>query len=89
MQIAARDALREGLLRYHGGRGWTGPIATIDVGKGDLKSQLASSPSGISYKDWRVGVVTAAAGNRRGSALPTGRSAAGPACPTRSRSAMT
>ena len=63
MQIAARDALREGLLRYHGGRAWTGPIATIDVSGGDWAGQLASSPLGISYKDWRVGVVTSRAGS--------------------------
>ncbi|MCU0948995.1 MAG: transglycosylase domain-containing protein, partial [Porphyrobacter sp.] len=63
MQIAARDALREGLLRYHGGRGWTGPIATIDVSEGNWAGQLASSPLGINYKDWRVGVVTARSGS--------------------------
>jgi penicillin-binding protein 1A len=62
MQLAARDALREGLLRYHGGRAWTGPIATIAVSEGNWASQLASSPLGISYKDWRVGVVTARSG---------------------------
>lgn len=63
MQDAARDALREGLLRYHGGRGWTGPIATIDVSAGNWASQLASSPLGIRYKDWRVGVVTQRSGS--------------------------
>ncbi|PLK25090.1 penicillin-binding protein [Porphyrobacter sp. TH134] len=62
MQLAARDALREGLLRYHGGRAWAGPIATIDVGDGNWASQLQSSPLGISYKDWRVGVVTSRSG---------------------------
>lgn len=62
MQLAARDALRDGLLRYHGGRAWTGPIATIDVGEGDWASQLQSSPLGISYKDWRIGVVTSRQG---------------------------
>lgn len=62
MQTAARDALREGLLRYHGGRAWAGPIATLDVSKGNWASQLQSSPLGISYKDWRVGVVTTRSG---------------------------
>ena len=62
MQAAARDALREGLLRYHGGRAWAGPIATIDVSEGNWASQLQSSPLGISYKDWRVGVVTRRSG---------------------------
>lgn len=63
MQEAARDALREGLLRYHGGRGWDGPIATIDVSAGNWASQLASSPLGIRYKDWRLGVVTQRSGS--------------------------
>jgi penicillin-binding protein 1A len=63
MQDAARDALREGLLRYQGGRGWYGPIATLDVSKGNWASQLASSPLGIRYKDWRVGVVTQRSGS--------------------------
>ncbi|MEQ5786552.1 transglycosylase domain-containing protein [Erythrobacter sp. NFXS35] len=63
IQLAARDALREGLLRYHGGRAWTGPIATIDVGDGNWASQLQSSPLGISYKDWRIGVVTSRSGS--------------------------
>ncbi|MGY6551974.1 MAG: penicillin-binding protein 1A [Erythrobacter sp.] len=63
MQAAARDALREGLLRYHGGRGWGGAIATIDVSDGSWARQLASSPLGIRYKDWRVGVVTQRSGS--------------------------
>ncbi|MFN4019258.1 MAG: penicillin-binding protein 1A [Erythrobacter sp.] len=62
MQIAARDALREGLLRYHGGRAWTGPLATIDVSQGNWAGQLQSSPLGISYKNWKVGVVTSRSG---------------------------
>ncbi|WDA40770.1 penicillin-binding protein 1A [Erythrobacter sp. BLCC-B19] len=62
MQLAARDALREGLLRYHGGRAWSGPIATIDLSEGSWAGQLQSSPLGISYKDWRVGVVTQRSG---------------------------
>ena len=63
MQLAARDALREGLLRYHGGRGWSGPIATIDVGGDDWAGQLQSSPLGINYRDWKVGVVTSRSGS--------------------------
>ena len=58
LQVAARDALRAGLVRYHGSRGWSGSIATIDVGQGNWASQLASSYLGIRYRDWRVGVVT-------------------------------
>jgi penicillin-binding protein 1A len=63
MQAAARDALRAGLLRYHGNRGWTGPVATLNPDNGELTAQLASANLGISYQDWRVGVVTDLAGN--------------------------
>lgn len=62
IQLAARDALREGLLRYHGGRAWTKPIATIDVREGNWASQLQSSPLGLSYRDWKIGVVTSRSG---------------------------
>jgi len=62
MQTAAQRALRAGLIRFSGGRAWHGPIATIDPGKGDLTEQLAATNIGINYQNWRVGVVTARAG---------------------------
>lgn len=58
LQDAARNALRDGIMRYHGSRGWSGPVATIDLGEGNWASQLQSSYLGINYKDWRIGVVT-------------------------------
>lgn len=63
MQKAASDALRQGLVRYHGRRGWTGPVATIDFDDGPWASQLASSNLGINYKDYRIGLVTKRSGN--------------------------
>jgi penicillin-binding protein 1A len=63
LQEAARDALRAGLRRYHGNRGWTGSIATIDVSDGNWASQLASSYLAVRYENWRVGVVTSRSGN--------------------------
>ncbi len=59
LQEAARDALRAQLISYHGNRGFTGPIATLNPDNGDLTAQLASSNIAINYRDWRVGVVTA------------------------------
>ncbi|WP_425594641.1 penicillin-binding protein 1A [Qipengyuania aurantiaca] len=58
LQDAARDALRAQLLRYHGNRGYTGPIATLNPDNGDLHGQLLSSNISINYEDWRIGVVT-------------------------------
>ena len=63
LQKAATDSLRAGLLRYWGSRGWNGPIATIDMSKGNWRGQLQSSYLSIRYKDWRVGVVTSRDGN--------------------------
>ncbi len=62
MQDAARNSLRDAMLRYHGNRGWAGPIATINPENGDLTSQLRSSYLSINYDDWRVGVITARSG---------------------------
>lgn len=63
LQDAARNALRRGMVRYHGRKGWNGPIATIDMGEGSWASQLASSFLGINYEGWRVGVVTQRSGS--------------------------
>ncbi len=68
MQDAARKALRQGLVRYHGSRGWSGPIATINFDDGAWDSQLASSNISVNYENWRVGVVT----NRSGSSATIG-----------------
>ena len=62
LQSAARKSLRRGLFRYHGNKGWKGPIATIDFDDGSWQSQLQSSFLSISYEDWRVGVVTERSG---------------------------
>lgn len=56
LQDATRDALRAGLRRFHGQRGWTGPIAHIDDME-TWQSQLISSYKTIDYEDWRVGVI--------------------------------
>lgn len=63
MQDAARKSLRRGMVRYHGSKGWRGPIATIDLSEGSWSSQLASSFLGINYEGWRIGVVTERSGS--------------------------
>ncbi len=62
LQDAARNSLRAAMLRYHGNRGFTGPLATLNPDNGDLTSQLASSYLSINYEDWRIGVVTSRSG---------------------------
>jgi penicillin-binding protein 1A len=56
-QELTTKALRDGLLRYHGGRGWTKPLATIPMDDGKWQSRLASSNIGISYSNWRIAVT--------------------------------
>lgn len=72
MQEAARASLRKGLLRYHGGRGWAGPVAEIKEEDGDIRSQFASSPIDINYEDWTVAMVTERAGGRTSMLLRNG-----------------
>ena len=62
MQNAVRDALRAGLLRYHGNRGWAGPIAHIDD-MDTWQTQLIVSNLNIDYQEWRIGVITSRSGS--------------------------
>lgn len=56
MQAGVRTALRNGLLRYDAGKGWSGPVATIQMDD-KWASRLASSFKSIDYQDWRIAVV--------------------------------
>ncbi|APG63617.1 penicillin-binding protein [Sphingorhabdus lutea] len=58
IQISTTNALRDGLMRYHGSRGYYGPLGgkTIDMAKGSWASQLAAANMDLDYRDWRVGV---------------------------------
>ncbi len=57
IQKATQDALRAGMLRYHAGQGFKGPIAHIDINPDRWQTQLLVLNKTINYKDWRVGVV--------------------------------
>jgi penicillin-binding protein 1A len=56
MQDAAAQALRDGLTKFDGGRGWRNTGLTIDVSK-DWSGQLDRAPVGVGYPDWRKAVV--------------------------------
>ena len=57
MQNAAAAALRDGLVRFDGGRGWKDLGLTIDLGKGDWAGQLDRAPVGTGYPDWIKAVI--------------------------------
>ena len=63
MQEAARDALRTGLLRYHAGQGWRGPVAHLDLDPENWQSQMALVNKSVDYEKWRVGVILANSGS--------------------------
>ncbi len=60
-QNYAETALREGLLRFDHGRGWSGPIAKIDISH-NWQQAFAARNIGVDYQDWRTAVVLAKGG---------------------------
>jgi penicillin-binding protein 1A len=56
LQQAAERSMRQAMMRYHGGRGWPGPLGTIEVDD-QWQSRLQSTFIGIDFDDWRVAVV--------------------------------
>ncbi len=72
LQDLAAQALRDGLLRYDRGRGWSGPIAHKDI-EGDAWLQtLLNTNIGLDYGNWRAGIVIARAGSGSGDAWTIG-----------------
>jgi len=57
MQRAAREALRAGLLRYHAGKGWRGPVEHVKLDRENWQSQLVVLNKSVNYQDWRIGMV--------------------------------
>ena len=62
MQTAAANALREGLARFDGGRGWRDLEKSIDI-SGDWSGLLDRTPVGTGFPDWRKAVVLSKEGN--------------------------
>ncbi|AYJ86171.1 PBP1A family penicillin-binding protein [Sphingomonas paeninsulae] len=61
LQTYAQDALRDGLLRFDRGHGWSGPSGHIAMDD-EWPGKFAAANIGISYKDWRTAVVLAKTG---------------------------
>lgn len=62
MQSYAEAALRDGLVRYDRGKGWSGPIKELDA-SGNWSQTLAGANLGAGYPDWRVAMVLDKSGN--------------------------
>ena len=61
MQDAAALALREGLAKFDGGRGWRDTELSIDV-DGDWQTQLRVTALGTGFDDWKKAVVLSKSG---------------------------
>ncbi|HEU5284880.1 MAG TPA: PBP1A family penicillin-binding protein, partial [Sphingomicrobium sp.] len=61
MQAAAAEALREGLAKFDGGRGWRDPGLSVDISS-DWAGQLDRAPVGTGFPDWRKAVVLSKTG---------------------------
>ncbi|MBC8131218.1 MAG: penicillin-binding protein 1A [Rhizobiaceae bacterium] len=59
LQVAARKALHDGLLKYDEARGFRGPEKTIDIGS-DWGAALAEVPGYADVPEWRQAVVLSA-----------------------------
>lgn len=62
LQQYAQKALRDGLLRYDRGRGWSGPIAHKEIG-GSWQQTLLGTNIGLDYENWRAGIAIAREGD--------------------------
>ncbi len=62
IQAYAQQALRDGLVRYEKGRGWSGRITNVGI-KGGWQQALLDTNIGLDYEDWRAAIVIARAGD--------------------------
>ena len=72
MQDAAAQALRDGLTRFDGGRGWIDTKLKVDV-SGDWSGELDRTPVGTGYPDWLKAVVLQTGDSRATIGFANGR----------------
>jgi penicillin-binding protein 1A len=61
LQDAAAQALRDGLTKFDGGRGWRDLGLSVDLSK-DWAGQLDRAPVGVGFPDWSKAVVLSKSG---------------------------
>ncbi|MDB5703758.1 MAG: penicillin-binding protein [Sphingomonas bacterium] len=59
LQLDAQTALRNGLLRFDRGRGWSGPLRHVPFTGDSWQSALLNTNISLDYLDWRAAIVTA------------------------------
>jgi len=71
LQGMAQEALRDGLLRYESGRGWSGALAHKDI-SGGWQQALLNTNMALDFRDWRVAIAIAREGTGSGGAWQIG-----------------
>lgn len=57
LQQYAQKALRDGLLRYERGRGWSGALGRAEIKGSSWQQALLNTNIGLDYEDWRAAIV--------------------------------
>ena len=63
LQAYAQEALRDGLVRFERGRGWSGPSRELEFEGDRWRQALLNTNIGIDYRDWRAAIVVARDGD--------------------------
>jgi penicillin-binding protein 1A len=58
LQEYAEQALRDGLVRYDRGKGWSGPVKTLKAGSG-WEQRMRAANIRVGYPDWRAAMILA------------------------------
>lgn len=75
LQDYAQKALRDGLVRFESGRGWSGPIRHADIDGDRWRSALINTNIALDYQDWRAAIVIATAHSSADIGFADGRTA--------------
>ncbi|MBI0476826.1 penicillin-binding protein [Sphingomonas sp. MA1305] len=63
LQDLATQALRDGLVRYDRGRGWSGPLRHEEIDGDNWLGALVNTNVALDYADWRAAIVIARSGD--------------------------
>ena len=57
LQRYAQQALRDGLVRFDHGRGWTGAVRHVEINGSNWLAALVNTNVGLDYNDWRPAII--------------------------------
>ncbi|NML07643.1 transglycosylase domain-containing protein [Sphingomonas sp. G-3-2-10] len=63
LQLEAQKALRDGLIRFERGRGWSGAIGKTEIRGDNWQQALLNTNIGLDYEDWRSAIAISRTGD--------------------------